>query len=125
MKKSLLFVSTGLLVTTLFMPLVVSAAAMNLGNAWLENFGTQAGYGTRTLPVVIGGIINVVLGLMGLAAVIIIIIGGFMWMTSGGSEEKVKKAKSLMGYAIMGLIIVLIAYAAAAFIIDKLTGVTG
>ncbi len=123
MKKFLLFISTGLL---LAVPLVVSAQAMNLGNEWLENFGTQAGYGTTTaLPVVIGRIVNIVLGLMGLIAVVIIIIGGFMWMTSGGSEEKVKKAKSLMGYAVIGLVIVIIAYAAAAFIINKLGTVAG
>lgn len=119
MKK--LIVST-LLVSLLLVPALAFAQNLNYG---LGQFKTEAGFGGRSLPEVIGGIVKVVLSLLGLIATILLIAGGFMWMTSGGNEEKVGKAKKLMGAAIIGLIIVVIAYTAATFVVDQLTGVTG
>ncbi|MCH7759518.1 hypothetical protein IID20_04125 [Patescibacteria group bacterium] len=118
MKK---FLIVGLLLT-LFVPLMV--AAQDLGNGFLENLGTEAGYGDASLPEVIGNVIKILLSLLGLIAVVLLIAGGFIWMTSGGNEEKIKKAKQLMGAAIIGLIIVIAAYAIATFVIGQLVGVT-
>jgi hypothetical protein len=39
-----------------------------------------------------------------------------MWMTSGGNEERVKKAKQILIAAIIGLVIILSAYAITNFI---------
>jgi len=119
MKK--IIIST-LLVSLLLVPSFVLAQNLNEG---LIEFGTQAGLGNRSLGEVIGAVVKVVLSILGLVATILLIAGGFMWMTSGGNEEKVGKAKQLMGAAIIGLVIVLIAYAAATFIVEGLTGVTG
>jgi len=47
-------------------------------------------------------IINLVLGFLGLIAVIIILIGGFKWMTAGGNEEKVGEAKKLLIAGLIG-----------------------
>ena len=101
----------------LFVPLLVFA--QNLGLNMVSNMGTGAGYGDKSLPEVVGAIIQIVLSLLGMIATIILIVGGFMWMTSAGNPEKVEKAKQLMGAAIIGLIIVVLAYAAANFIISK------
>jgi len=120
MKKFLLsVVSIGLL----FVPLVVSAQ-LNLGNGYMNNFATGAGYGPASLTEVVGKIIKVVLSLLGLVAVVLIIIGGFQWMASGGNEEKIKGAKKLMGAAVIGLIIIVLAYAIATFVIGNLANVT-
>ena len=120
MKKTLLAISSGVLLAVLLAPLAASAA-LDLGNTYLENFGDEANYGQKTLPAVIGNIVKIILSLVGLVAVVLIIAAGFMWMTSGGSEEKVKKAKDLMGAAVIGLVIVVVAYAAATFIVNALT----
>lgn len=70
------------------------------------------------LPTTIANIINVVLGFLGIVAVVIILIGGFIWMTAGGNEEKVGKAKKLLVAGIIGLAIILSAYVIARFVID-------
>lgn len=77
------------------------------------------------LTVVIGRIVRIILSFLGLIAVIIIIIGGFQWMTSGGNEEKIGAAKKLMGAGIVGLIIVVLAYAIASFVINAILSAIG
>ena len=62
---------------------------------------------TQSGTQVISNIINIVLGFLGLIALILFIVGGFQWMTSGGNEEKTGAAKKLMVSAVIGLAIVL------------------
>jgi hypothetical protein len=71
------------------------------------------------------GIINILLGLLGLVAVIIILMGGFRWMTAGGNDEKVTEARKLIFSGIIGLAIILSAWAIARFVIDSLQSATG
>jgi len=72
----------------------------------------------------IGSLIKTAMGFLGIIAVIIILLGGFKWMTSGGNEDKVKKAKALIFQGIIGLVIVLSAYAIATFVISNIITVT-
>lgn len=65
-------------------------------------------------------IINGVIGVLGLAAVVIIIIGGINYMTSSGEAAKVKKAKDTILYGIIGLIICILAFAIVNFVIVNL-----
>ncbi len=102
----------------------VALGQLNLGNAYLNNFGIGAGYGGASLTDVVGRIIKIVLSLLGLVAVVLIVVGGFQWMASGGNEEKIKGAKKLMSAALVGLIIIILAYAVATFIVSNLTNVT-
>lgn len=69
---------------------------------------------------VVGRVLNIVLGFLGLIALILFIIGGFQWMTSGGNEEKTAGAKKLMVSAIIGLIIILSAAVISNFVINAL-----
>ena len=48
--------------------------------------------GSTDLMVTLDTIINVVLGVLGLLAVVVIIYGGFMYTTSAGDASKIKKA---------------------------------
>jgi len=90
----------------------------------LGEFGVTAGYGQESLPQIVGRIVKIALSLLGLIAVIIIIIGGIVWMTSGGAAEKVEKARKIIVSGIIGFLIVVSAYAIVSFIISKLGGVT-
>ena len=65
-------------------------------------------------------IINIILGFLGIVAVIIILLGGFKWMTAGGNEDKVGEAKKLIVAGIIGLIIILASFAIAKFVLDQL-----
>jgi len=82
------------------------------------------GLGRQGLETTIQDIIGIILGFLGLIAVVIILIGGFMWMTAGGSDEKVKKGRQFIINGIIGLIIILSAYAIAYFVIDEIGGAT-
>lgn len=69
-------------------------------------------------------IINVALGLIGIILVCLILYAGFLWMTSGGDDKQISKAKAIIRNAIIGLIIILSAWAITKFIIERLLGAT-
>ena len=69
-------------------------------------------------------IINVALGFLGIVAVIIVLMGGFKYMISGGNEEKVGEAKKLIVSGIIGLAIILSAWAITSFVISRLVSAT-
>jgi len=65
-------------------------------------------------------IIQVVLGLLGTIFVILMIYAGILWMTAGGNDTQVKKAQNIIQRAVIGLIIVVLAYAITYFIFQNL-----
>ena len=60
--------------------------------------------------------LNLVYFLAGLAAVIVIVVGGIMYATSTGDSGKITKAKNMILYAVVGLVIVLSAFAITNFV---------
>ncbi len=68
-----------------------------------------------TLPSIIINIINVVIGVLGLAAVVFIVIGGISYMTSSGEAAKIEKARKTILYALIGLGICVLAFAIVNF----------
>ena len=77
--------------------------------------------GSDKLSKTIMNIINVVLGIVGIIAVIYIIIGGINYMTSLGDPGKVQKAKNTILYAIIGLVVVILAGVIVNFVISAAT----
>lgn len=121
MQKGILMVA---MVMMLAVPFVMAHAALSpqdLGIGAGTDFQNNTKLGTKSLPATVATVINSALAILGVVAVVIIIMGGFMWMTAAGSEEKVKKAQGLIKSGIIGLAIILSAYAIATFVIDKLT----
>lgn len=74
-------------------------------------------------------ITNVLLFVIGGVAVIMIVIGGLRYVISGGDAKQVEAAKNTILYAIVGIVIALLAYAAVSFITstfaDNGTSITG
>ena len=70
-------------------------------------------------------VISWVLGLLGLAALIMIIYGGVIWMTAAGNEDQVGQAKKLLAAGVIGLIIILMSYGLAQFVLDAAIEATG
>ena len=89
------------------------------------NAGVGGTLGNNDIRQTIGNIINVALSLLGVVAVVIILSGGFKWMTAGGSEEKVAEARRLIFQGIIGLAIILSAWAISLFVINALSSATG
>ena len=68
----------------------------------------------------IGTILNAVFGITGIVAAIVIVIGGVFYVTSQGDPGKVTRAKSTILYAVIGLIISLLAFAIVNFILGAM-----
>lgn len=86
---------------------------------------STAGLGDSDLTTIIGRIINVFLGALGVIFLILFIYAGFVWMTAGGDDKKVEKAKRILINATIGIVIVMMAYAITAFVVNYLTDATG
>ena len=98
--------------------LAMASADLGLSDA------TALGLGDADVKDIANSIISIILGFLGLIAVILILIGGFMWMTAGGNEEKVTTGRKYIINGVIGLIIILAAYAIASFVITNLQDVT-
>jgi len=61
------------------------------------------------------------LGLIGVLGVIAFVISGILYLTSVGDEERIKQAKSIMTYAIIGLVVALIGLV----VVNAVAGLTG
>lgn len=81
--------------------------------------------GQNDIASIIGLIIQAFLGLLGVIFLIYIIYAGYNWMTAQGDEEKVNKAKDTLTRAIIGIIIIVAAYAISAWVFSKLVTDTG
>ncbi len=74
--------------------------------------------GGNGLKKAVTAIVNVLTAIVGVAAVIMIIIGGFRYITSAGDANKVSGAKSTIIYAIIGLVVVALAQILVHFVIN-------
>ena len=63
---------------------------------------------------------NILLFIVGAVAVIMLIIGGLRYVTSNGDQNAVTGAKNTIMYAIIGIVVAFLAFAAVNFVIDQL-----
>lgn len=85
----------------------------------------RTGLGNEDPRSMISSVVNVLLGFLGIIAVLIILYGGFLWMTAAGNDDKIGKAKKMIAAGVIGLIIILMAFGLAQFIINALYNATG
>lgn len=112
-----------LIMSAFVLALPVKAANLDVwGNQ--NAIANEIGLGTRDPREMIASVINIILGFLGIIAVVIILLGGFKWMTAGGNEEKVEESKKLIKAGIIGLVIILAAWAIATFVVNSLVNVT-
>lgn len=107
----------------------LAARAQGFASNLQTNVGAtgEAIYGSTSsqeLPVLVGRIINVVLGFLGVILVVLVIYAGFLWMTASGDEGKVKKAKLILGQAIAGMVLIFAAYSITSFVINSISSAT-
>jgi len=69
---------------------------------------------------IMANVIKGILGLTGVIALVAFIAGGVIWMTSGGSAEKVKKGRDILVWAVLGLFIVFSSYSILKYVFDIL-----
>ncbi|MFA6227559.1 MAG: lamin tail domain-containing protein, partial [Patescibacteria group bacterium] len=107
----------------IFLSLLVWAAVFAVGNFVLAQApaaptleSLSGVFGTASLGMIIGRILQILFGLLGVVVVLLIIYGGFTWMTAGGDPDKVNKAKRTIYNAIIGLVIIFSAFAVTTFL---------
>lgn len=102
------------------------AQGIDVGDTGIATTATNAGYSTDagSLTGLIGSIIQVALGFVGFVVFAYILYSGFLWMTAGGNEENVTKARTMLRNAIIGFIIVAAAYSIAYFVTSNIGAIT-
>jgi TRAP-type C4-dicarboxylate transport system permease small subunit len=79
----------------------------------------EEGIEDRDIRVIVADTIRIFLGFLGIIFVVLLIIAGFKYMTAGGNEENVNESLKQIKHAIIGLIIILAAYAIATFVVAQ------
>ena len=104
--------------------LPLAALAQNPLNQPGDSASIAAAFGFGSNTDIRESAINVVaylLTFLGLVAILIVLYAGYMWMTAGGNEDRVKTARSTLQAGIIGLLIILAAYALTQFVIGQIT----
>ncbi len=83
-----------------------------------QGVNDSGGSGQKLQPV-IKNVVNVILYAIGVAAVIMIVIGGLRYVVSGGDSSGVSGAKNTILYAVVGLVIAIMAYAIVNFVLTQ------
>lgn len=76
-----------------------------------------------TLPGLIALVIRAALVLVGITALGFIVYGGFRYIISKGDEGEVENAKKTITYAVIGIIVIGLAYAIVEFVVQGVFGV--
>jgi len=76
--------------------------------------------GTGQLEKFLKDIVNILLFIIGTISVIMIIVGGLRYVLSGGDAGSIKAGKDTVIYAIIGLVVSIMAYAIVNFVIGSL-----
>ena len=97
---------------------VVSAQTDTFGVAQVN---ANVSLGNADIRITIAKIIRAALTLLGTVALAIVLYGGFVYMTSGGDEEKVGKAKKILINGTIGLTIILASWGITQFVLSKLS----
>ncbi|MCK4553627.1 hypothetical protein KAU19_01530 [Candidatus Parcubacteria bacterium] len=114
-----------IITAVLLVDITSTAHAANLQSAdsYLGAGARRGGYDINvknTPESIIAVIIQTALSFLGVVFLILAIYGGYLWMTARGNEEQLTRAKNTLTAAVVGLIIVIGAYAISYFVIERL-----
>ena len=107
------------------------ALAQNQVQSGLQMGGLQGlfGYGglnsSQSLPELIANVIRLMLLFAGAIAVVFVIIGGYQYLTSAGNEETAEKGRKTLTNAIIGVVIIILAYVIINVIVNLVSSSNG
>lgn len=124
-KRIAAFAASTAIVAALALPGVTLAAdTLTTNQLGVNAIGNSISLGSGDIRQTVAQIINAALGFLGIIAVVIVLLGGFKYMVSGGSEEKTAEARKLIVSGIIGLAIILSAWAITSYVISNLVTAT-
>lgn len=119
--------SLALAVIPVAVPVAVHAEDPNIGGNLacgstlkVDNEGecnTQTG--SDRIQQIVTTIVNIFSIVVGIVAVIMIVVGGFKYITSGGDSGNITSAKNTIVYAVIGLVIVALAQFLVQFVLNN------
>ena len=123
-----LFITLSLLTVLASPALAFATIADDTG---LQATGNSAAYLNASDPTktniytVIGSyIIQPILGIVGMIFFVLMVYSGILWMTAAGNSDQVKKAKGILVNSVIGIVIVVSAYAITSAVFNSLTSGT-
>ena len=115
MKKIIL-----LLIISIFLSIPIFVFAVENCN---ETQGVCSPAGTDTVWTVEGVAIRYIkigLGFIGVIALLFFIYAGFLWMTAQGKPDIIKKARDIMIWAVLGIVVILSSYSILGYVFDSI-----
>ena len=86
----------------------------------LASVGASSGLPTANVAIIVARIIRIVLGTLGIIFTIVIIYAGFLFLTAQGDVDKVKTAKKMITNGVIGMIICILSFSIAQFVLSRL-----
>lgn len=118
--KKILPVITAL---SVLVPKAVMADQVQSGLGYISTSFNHGGLtSAQDLPTLLLYIINVLLFFAGIIAVLFIIIGGFWYITAQGNDEQAEKGRKALVNAIIGVVVVIMAYVIINVVQNTVTG---
>ena len=113
--------------STAFLSGIMALIALPVG---AQDYGLNAAVGAAKLVLptsrtpfdIVGDGIGIALSLVGVIFFILMIYSGITWMVARGNEEQTKKSLQTITAAIIGLVIVISAYAITTFVFESISG---
>jgi len=99
---------------------LASAQNLDLGINYAQNLGLADSANTDPRDAIVN-VVKYLMTFLGIIAVVVILLGGFRWMTAAGNEDRVAEAKKLIVSGVIGLIIILAAFAIVTFVVNTTT----
>lgn len=121
-----------IILTVSLLVLIIAPVVALAANCTVDNYGicrTQQATGgllpttiggAKNVPQLIGVFISIILGFLGIVFFLLVFYAGLVWMTARGDESKIEDSKKTIEAAIVGLIIIMAAYALTTFVFKSL-----
>ncbi|MEI6228509.1 MAG: hypothetical protein WCP11_00560 [Candidatus Saccharibacteria bacterium] len=120
-KNNTVIISTAIILSVMTLLLPVAAGAANpLQEGVLSAKSPSQPSNLFGIDGIFTTITSTLLFAIGALSVIMIIVGGIRYVVSGGKEANVTKAKNTILYAIIGLVVAMLAYAMISFVLETL-----
>lgn len=124
MKYLLSFAASLACTTVAVLPALAQGGDLTASDLGTDVVGAELKLPTGDPRATAGRLINVGLGFLGIISIVIVLMGGFKYMVSGGSTDKTDEARKYIISGIIGLAIILSAWAITTYVITGLLQAT-
>lgn len=114
-----IIVPTFFIIGLLMVPQTVNAVDICAGNGANSTYCQNKSEGETKVKSVMKSVVDVLLMTVGVISIVMIVVGGIMFALSSGDASKVTKARNMVIYAVVGLVVALFASAIINFVFNK------